>query len=123
LQTTTLAQNTCVSGNSKSDDEIQSIQVNSGMLEIINQFRFPKILLMDKDFQINPNSKLKQNQPLIKHIYNLNIMYYRDRLTGNPISYDIFIQESIVEIVQPKLLWTDTQTKRVLRFYKLKKIL
>ncbi len=113
-QSTSLSLNT----NDASDD-IQSIQVNAAMLEIINQFRFPKILLMDKDYQINPNAKPNKNQPIIEFIYNLNILDYRDRLTGNPISYDVFIQEAIVEVVQPKFLWTETETKKVLRVFKI----
>lgn len=101
-----------------SNQQFQSLQIDSIMMEKINRFRFPKILFIHRSFQINPNAEVMENEPLYENVFNLNILDYRDLITGNPKSYNIFIQQTIIEITKPYYFFSSTtETNTILKVY------
>jgi len=118
LQTTKLQKEIRLLESQQPEQHFQSLQIDSLMMEKMNRFRFPKILLINRSFQINPNARMKKGEPLYENIFNLDILDYRDLLTGNPKSYNIFIQQSTIEITKPHYFFSSTtETKKILKVY------
>jgi hypothetical protein len=78
--------------------------------DLSNSNNYPKLLLLYSDKYVTGNQ--------IKDIYYLETIQYMDQLTENPISYNIYIQQTNIT-VDKSILWRD---KTVITYYTIQSI-
>ena len=64
------------------------------------------MLVVHRDFEIN-NGALNSSD-VIKYIYNLEVVDYKDPVSGNPIVYDVYIQQQEIKVIRPYNVFTTT---------------
>ena len=78
--------------------------------DLSNSNNYPKLLLLYSDKYVTGNQ--------IKDIYYLESIQYMDHLTENPISYNVYIQQTNIT-ADRSVLWTN---KSVITFYTVQSI-
>ncbi len=77
-----------------------------GIAQKIKTLSLPKILLLSRNFKINPNARILNNEALFENVFELDILDYRDVTTGNPKSYDVYIQKTTIVITKPQYIFS-----------------
>jgi uncharacterized membrane protein YgcG len=99
LQTssTTSSSSSSSTANKTTTSTIDSSQIYDLLQnDIFEHNRFPKMLFIHRSIEIS--SKKISEKDIINEIYFMDIVDYRDPLTGRPVVYDIFVQKYIVSI-------------------------
>jgi hypothetical protein len=101
-----------------SSSNIAAQEINSQMKAILDKFKFPKMMVINRSFQLNPGSDAND---VLKYIYNLEVLDYRDQLSGNPIVYDIYVQKKKIIVTRPNKFSTETITTEFLTIQRIEK--
>jgi len=88
------------------------------MKAILDKFKFPKMMVINRSFHLNPGSNADD---VLKYVYNLEVLDYRDQLSGNPIVYDIYVQKKKIIVTRPNKFSTDTITTEFLTIQRIEK--
>ena len=67
---------------------------------------YPRLFIITENVQILPSKK--NESEIVQTIYNFNNIDFRDKITGIPYQYDIYVQKIKVKSIKPKHLFIDT---------------
>ena len=95
-------------------------EIDSSFLQKINANRFPKMLLLERDFKVNPHADQTKGEPVFENIFKLRVLDFLDVLTGNPKIYNIYVQENEIEIVtKSNIISSQIKLIRILTIFKI----
>lgn len=83
------------------------------LISIFNSNLYPKMLILHRSVQINTGNSAN----ITNFIYNLEVLDYKDSITGNPIVYDVYVQKYSVIIDKGSLLsFTSSSSNNTIDF-------
>jgi hypothetical protein len=85
-----------------SDNQIK--QAFSSFGSLYNLYKFPKLMLLSKDLELNPS----MSSEIAKEIYVLNVLDYKDILQDTPQVFNVYLEQVTINIKKANFLtYTD----------------
>ena len=88
--------------------------------EIKSEYVDKVVFLLRRDFKINPLANVNKGEKIYENVFKLNILDYKDFLTGNPKAYYVYIQKNEIEIIKPlNLFFQEVEKFTIFNIYKI----
>jgi len=73
---------------------------------------YPRLFILTQGFEVLPN-----HSPIIQKIHNFYNLDFRDKVTGIPLQYDVYVKKIKVKTIKPKNLFLSTANDDDAEYY------